>query len=138
LAIVSIVCIVFIANIFVLVHASLTKLLTPYLYSTFCLLSHLHSHMPTFTKCDAEYSKCNTFLIIFPLTSTQLSLLRYCIMEHTVKLLINAGSPINAGSLLNAGGGYLSNVQINAGSPINAGSLINAGSPINAGFQSLC
>ena len=46
----------------------------------------------------------------------------------TVKLLINAGSPINAGSLLNAGG-YLSNVQI------NAGSLINAGSPINAGFQ---
>jgi len=55
----------------------------------------------------------------------------------TVKLLINAGSPINAGSLLNAGG-YLSNVQINAGSPINAGSLINAGSPINAVFQSLC
>jgi len=35
----------------------------------------------------------------------------------TVKLVINAGSPVNAGSLLNAGG-YLSNVQINAGSPV--------------------
>jgi len=38
----------------------------------------------------------------------------------TVKLLINAGSPLNAG-------GYLPIVRINAGSPINAGSQLNAG-----------